>query len=67
MKHVAVRTGIMGDMIKKVKKQDEYVVLVLDTHTARIVSSCCRVYDIMESGVLGTTQPLLSLLFLMKS
>jgi hypothetical protein len=56
-----VTADIVEDMINKCKAEDiarndeaeDGFVLVLDPQTARIVSSCCRMYDIMEAGVLG--------------
>lgn len=44
---------LVDNMISKVRKNEsEYVVLVVDKHTTKILSSCCRMYDLMEVGVL---------------
>ena len=37
----------------KVCRSDGFVVFVVDSHTSRIVSSCCRMYDVMDAGVIG--------------
>ena len=42
----------MQDMILKAKGKDKAVVLVVDYHTAKILSSCLRMYDVMEAGVI---------------
>ena len=42
----------MQDMILKAKGRDKAVVLVVDYHTAKILSSCLRMYDVMEAGVI---------------
>jgi syntaxin-binding protein 1 len=42
----------MSDMILKAKGNDKAIVLVVDRHTSRILSSCLRMYDIMEAGVI---------------
>jgi len=47
-----LKKRIIEGMIQKCRPKDEYVVLVVDPHTAKIVSSCCRVYDVMDAGVL---------------
>lgn len=52
---------LIENMIQSVRsKSDEYVVLVVDAHTTRILSSCCRMYDIMETGVLVLENLMLS-------
>lgn len=49
----AIRKRLFEGMIGKARKgSDSYVVLVVDGHTTKILSSCCRMYDIMEQGVL---------------
>lgn len=49
----AIRKRLFDGMIAKARKgSDSYVVLVVDPHTTKILSSCCRMYDIMEQGVL---------------
>lgn len=47
-----LKKRIIEGVIQKAKTGDEFIVLVLDEHTTRIVSSCARVYDVMDSGVL---------------
>jgi hypothetical protein len=39
-------------MIRTARGTDPAIVLVVDDHTAKILSSCLRMYDIMEAGVL---------------
>jgi len=39
-------------MIQASRSHGKYVVLVVDPHTSKIISSCSRMYDIMEAGVL---------------
>lgn len=47
--------GLLLDMIRTARGTDPAIVLVVDDHTAKILSSCLRMYDIMESGT-RTTQ-----------
>jgi len=50
----------MQDMILKAKGKDKAIVLVVDYHTAKILSSCLRMYDVMEAGVLVLENVLLT-------
>ena len=42
----------MQDMIIKAKGRHQAIVLVVSPHTSKILSSCCRMYDVMEAGVI---------------
>lgn len=49
----SLQTHLINNMIKKARgNSDDYVVLVVDKYTTKILSSCARMYDIMEAGVL---------------
>jgi hypothetical protein len=43
---------LLLDMIAAARGSEPAIVLVVDSHTARILSSALRMYDIMEAGVL---------------
>lgn len=54
-----IRKRLIDDMIKGSRGSDEtYMVLVVDPESSKILSSCCRMYDVMEAGVLGKMMPL---------
>lgn len=49
----ALKNHLIEEMISKSRgSPEEYVVLVVDPVTTKILSSCARMYDIMETGVL---------------
>ena len=47
-------------MILKAKGKEKAIVLIVDYHTAKILSSCLRMYDVMEAGVLVLENVLLT-------
>jgi len=48
----AAKQRILGDMIDGVSKDvPDWKVLVVDAKTLRIISSACRMYDVMEKGI----------------
>ena len=48
-----LKNHLIENMIAKSRAPGEYVVLVVDPHTTKILSSCARMYDIMDTGKLN--------------
>jgi len=51
----ALKTRLLVDMIGEIRAkvpEEEFICIVVDRHTSKILSSCARMYDVMEAGVL---------------
>lgn len=48
----AINQRILNDVIKTCRQDNEYKVLVLDTIATKIVSSCCKMVDIMSDNIM---------------
>lgn len=46
-----VSQRVLNDIIGRLQKSKEWKVLVLDHLSTRIISSCCRMHEIMEKGI----------------
>eukprot|EP01135_Chromosphaera_perkinsii_P000039 Nk52_evm18s16 gene=Nk52_evmTU18s16 len=46
-----VKEKLLNEMIKKIQPASGWKVLIVDQHSMRIISSSCRMYDIMDEGV----------------
>merc|ERR1712178_611900 len=47
-----INERIMKDIVKASRSSNEYKILVLDTRAAKILSSCCKMTDIMSENIM---------------
>jgi len=47
-----INARILNDIIKACKKENQYKVLVLDSLATKIISSCCKMVDIMSENIM---------------
>lgn len=45
-----LKNKLLDEILGAQKKTDPYQVLVLDSHTSKIISSCCTMSDLLEGG-----------------
>lgn len=63
------RAGVMEQMISRTRQAasrgaagQKYCVMVVDDACLRVLSSCCKVYDLLEQGVSGNVTVVLEVL-----
>jgi hypothetical protein len=42
-------------MIKASRREDEYMVMLVDSFTVKVLNSCVKLTDVVEAGVSGLT------------
>ena len=47
-----INERIMQDIVKACRSSSEYKILVLDNRAAKILSSCCKMTDIMSENIM---------------
>ncbi|CEM02736.1 unnamed protein product [Vitrella brassicaformis CCMP3155] len=45
------RRRVLDEMVRRVHGSEGYIAMIVDDRTLRVLSSSCRVYDILEEGV----------------
>ena len=46
-------SGILEEMVRKVAGPGNYISMVVDDETLKVLSSSCSVYDVLHDGVTG--------------